>query len=125
MGPRRVSALLTTVALATAVAAACGSSAGASPSAVPPAATQSTVTPVSTPASTDAAAASASAVDLPTSGRIELPERGFALTVPDNWFTVDLTEQGIQDVLDAGVADLPDGFSDQVRNAIAGGISLL
>ena len=125
MGPRRFPALLAALGLAAVVAAACGSSAGPSPSTAATAPSMPEATP-SQPAPTEApASAPASAIDLPTSGRIELPDRGFALTIPDNWFTVDLSEQGIQDALDAGLADLPEGFGDQVRNAISGGISLL
>jgi hypothetical protein len=116
--------------LAAVLLAACGPSAGPSPSASVSASASNAVSP--TPDATEAPAsppASVAAIDLPTSGRIELRDRGYALTLPDNWFTVDLSEEGIQDVLAEGLQGMPEGFgeslTEQVRTAISGGVSLL
>jgi hypothetical protein len=112
------------VALVAALAVACGSSAGPSGSAGS--------TPAETPpsaAATEVATASAAAVDLPANGRIELADRGFAVTLPDNWLSVDLNDKGIQDALDEGMdqfgANFDENLSAQVKNAIKGGVAFL
>ena len=123
MGPRRP-ALLGTFALVAAVAIGCGSSASPSGSAA--------ATPDATPPSavaTETATASAAAVDLPANGRIELADRGFAVTLPDNWLSVDLNDAGVQDALDEGMdqfgANFDENLAAQVQNAIKGGVAFL
>jgi hypothetical protein len=127
MRPRRRPVLLVALALAAAVSTACGASAG-------PSATAATSPEAAAPSApeTDApasASASAAAVDLPANGRIELADRGFAVTLPENWLSVDLNDEGIQDALDEGLDEFGAGFDAnlraQVRNAIAGGVAFL
>ena len=124
MGPRRRPVILGALALAAAVATGCGSPAGPSASA---AQTQPAVAP--SPVETEAASASAAAVDLPPNGRIELADRGYAVTLPDNWLSVDLNDAGIQDALDEGLdqfgANFDESLTQQVQNAIKGGVSFL
>ena len=61
---------------------------------------------------TPAAGEPSAGAEQPTSGRIELADAGYALTLADNWFRVDLDDEGVQDVLDAGADELP---KDSVR----------
>lgn len=123
MGPRRP-ALLGLFALVAALAVGCGSSAGPSGSA---ASTPDAAPP--TAVATEAASASAAAVDLPANGRIELADRGFAVTLPDNWLSVDLNDAGVQDALDEGMdqfgANFDENLAAQVQNAIKGGVAFL
>src|SRR5262245_9105550 len=97
------------------VVAGCGSGVSLTsptPATSPPAAV-GTGTPL-----TEAPPSPAAAASLPTTGRIEVVDRGYALTLPDNWFRIDLDEEGVQDVLDAGANELPEQFGDVLRSQL-------
>ncbi|HEX5013151.1 MAG TPA: hypothetical protein VFV72_03250 [Candidatus Limnocylindrales bacterium] len=124
MGPGRRPTLLAALLLAGNVAAGCGTSAGPQG---PSASTATTPAPAaSSPAESGAAP---SAVDLPPNGRIELADRGFAVTIPENWLSVDLSDEGVQEALDDGLdqfgANFDENLAQQVQNAIKGGVALL
>jgi hypothetical protein len=111
--------------LAMILVAGCGSAA--------PAATPSptlTATPRPTPVATPRASSvvpSAAAV-LPRTGRIDVASAGYGLTLPENWFRVDLTKEDLQAFARAGSqslgADATAQLSDQVASLVASGISL-
>src|SRR5262245_53747947 len=121
MDPRRHAALTLLLALVVLLAAACGGTAGSSPTTAASSAAPTETLAPSEPADTEPPASpSPAAVDLPENGRIELADKGFAVTIPDNWLTVDLTDEGIQAALDEGLDQMPGSgaFSDQVMNAV-------
>ena len=133
MGPRHSRlAVLAIIAVIAIALAACGSS--ASPSASPTAAAptdEPTAEPTAEPteAAPESAEPSEGGSDLPTTGRIEFPDKGYAVTLPDNWFRVDLSDEGIQELFQAGAGELPEGFDEtmkaQIQAMLQGGVSLL
>ena len=131
MGPRRSRlAVLAILALLCLVVSACGSSASPATSASAPVQTPDpTERPAPTDEAPESAAPSEAGSDLPTSGRIEVADKGYALTLPDNWFRVDMTDESLQEILGAGVEELPEGFSEtmkaQVQQMLQSGVSML
>lgn len=116
---------LAAIVVAALLAVACGPTA---PTSIPsPSATAVPATP--SPASTPSgAAATDDGAALPVNGRIEVAEQGYAITIPDNWFTVDLDSDEMSDIIDAGAGELPEGMEDmlagQAGQLAAAGISL-
>jgi hypothetical protein len=122
---RTVAGLALAVAL---VAAGCGSAAQSS--APSPSTTRPPATPApSTPAAAATSTAGSSAPELPTTGRIEVTDRGYAVTLPENWFRIDLDDEGIEAIMNAGVGELPDAFGpslkSQMQQMLANGVSIL
>lgn len=113
---RRAAALLAVLALAV---AACG---GGTPSPVPTAASTPSATPAPTatptdpPAATPTAAPTASAPSAGgRTGRIEVPDSGFAVTLADGWMEIPLDP----DDIDAIVAAIPDeAIAEQLRGQL-------
>jgi hypothetical protein len=112
-----------------AVVAGCGS---AAPAATPsptlaPATSRPTPVPTPRPSVAPSVAPSAPAA-LPRTGRIEVASAGYGLTLPQNWFRVDLTKEDLQAFAKAGSqslgADATKQLSDQVASLVASGISL-
>ena len=97
MDPRR--SLLAVLAILALVIAACGSSAPGETALAPATADAPTDAPTVEPTDepTESTEPSEGGSDLPTTGRIEFPDKGYAITLPDNWFRVDLSDEGVQD----------------------------
>jgi len=110
----------------------CGSAASNAPAESPspsPTTPVATASPMPTPTPPPSPTAASSPTELPTTGRIEVADRGYALTLPDNWFRIDLDDKGIQEVMKAGIGKLPDSFGTtlkgQMQQFLANGVSLL
>lgn len=129
MDPRR--SLLVVLAILALVIAACGSSAPGGTALAPASADAPTDAPTVEPTDEPAGSTEPSqgGSDLPTTGRIEFPDKGYAITLPDNWFRVDLSDEGIQDILKAGAGELPEGFDEtmqaQIQQMLQSGVTLL
>jgi hypothetical protein len=129
MGPRR--SLLAVLAILALVIAACGSSAPGETALAPATADAPGDGPSAEPteAAGESVDPSEGGSDLPTTGRIEFPDDGYAITLPDNWFRVDLSDEGIQEMLQAGAGELPEGFDEtmqaQIQQMLQSGVSLL
>jgi hypothetical protein len=128
---RRPSAILATSLLAFAVAACGGAPASSAPTAAPPAATSTApATPEPSVPSTNApseAPAATPGASLATTGRIELAEKGFAVTLPDGWTRVDLAAGDLERILEAAGSvnpELVDVYSAQIEAMLATGLVL-
>ena len=122
-------------AAALAVGACGGAAASATPSVAPvpsattaPAtstpepATPTVVPPSPTPSASPSPTAAAS---LATSGRIEIADKGFAVTLPDGWVRIDLTAGDLEAII-AGAGqvspELAKSYSAQVKQLLAAGL---
>lgn len=119
-------------ALIAVVAAGCGST---SPATSTPAGTASptttapSITPTSPPPSAAATTASTGpAASLPLTGRIEVPDKGFALTLPTQWTRIDLGPNGLSEILKASASSLPENMANllnsQIGTMAASGVSI-
>lgn len=127
LNQRRVSTLVGS-AMLTAVLAACGG-ATATPAATvaPP-----TATAAATAAPTATAAATATATPTPgsslaTTGRIEVPDHGFAVTLPDGWNRIDLSAGDLAAIMEAAGGmnpELADMYSAQIQAMLSSGLAL-
>ena len=118
------------------VFAGCGSAAPLAGSTGTPAASVATLTPTSPPPSANPtapvgqspAASAAAGGDLPTTGRIEVTAKGYAITLPAAWTRIDLGADGLKDLMDAGASGLPQDMQDllsgQVGQMAMSGVSL-
>jgi hypothetical protein len=116
------------------LAVACGSAAPAAPTAAPtasrPAATKApTLAPRPSASRAPSAVPSEDVVaQLPRNGRIAVDTAGYAVTLPKNWFRVDLTREDLQAFAKAGSQALGPGMTDKLANQVgalvASGISL-
>src|SRR5687768_17880549 len=104
--PRLAGAVLTTL-LAVALAACGGStpSASTAPATEEAPAPASVAPPGSSDASPSAAAAATPGASLATTGRIEVADKGFALTLPDGWTRVDVTPEALEAAMAASEID--------------------
>src|SRR5688500_139819 len=122
---RRLGGVLSITLLAIALAACGGSTPSASVGA------DSRVTPVpasvepagSPDASPSTAAAAAPGSDLATTGRIEVADKGFALTLPDGWTRVDVTPEALEAAMAASELDpaLAEQYSAQIKALLGTG----
>lgn len=125
MPVRRVSGAISISFLAIAVAA-CG---GATATATPDLATQVTPPPASVApeASSPAASAGAPGASLATTGRIEVADKGFALTLPAGWTRINVGEGDIKAMLEAA-GNLDPAFAEQyaaqIQAMAASGLSI-
>jgi len=122
---RRVTAGFTLTAILGIVLAACGSAAGTAAPSTPPNAAPTAAPATPTPAAPSAAASPAASATAsaalagPQTGRIELADKGFAVTLPDGWTSLPVDPASLQAVIDS----LPDGsemksmLQSQVGNA--------
>ena len=115
-GLRSFAALIAAAGLAL---SACGSS---SPSPTP-------ATPSPSPGpSASASLAPSPGASLPTTGRIALPDKGYAITLPSTWTRVDLDPEAFKAAMSAGASALPAGMQDMISGQIGqmalGGVSL-
>ena len=108
--------------------AACG---GSTPSvAAPP--VQVTTPPASVAPSEEASPSVAASAGVPgaslaTTGRIEVADKGYALTLPAGWTRVDVTSSDLDKMMEAaGIADpnLAKQYSAQVKAMLAAGLSV-
>ena len=119
--------------------AGCGASAGTSaspsiaasvapviPSPVVTASPRPTMT--ASPRPTVAPSASApSTAKLPRSGRIEITTAGYAVTLPDNWFRIELSKSDVEAFMKSGSSQFAEGgeaLTNQIASFAAGQISL-
>jgi hypothetical protein len=128
---RRGPILASTIAIAL-LAAACGSSTTAStaPSVGPAAsATSKAATPAASPSSAPSAAASnGPRASLATTGRIAVTDKGYALTLLDGWTRIDLGEDLMKQLIQAGGASISETMSatlsSQISQLAASGLSI-
>lgn len=125
MIPRRLTLVLSGGLLAISLAG-CGgtpTAATAVPTASTPASVEPTVEP--TAASPSASASASAAASLATTGRIEVPEHGFALTLPDGWTRIDLQSGDLEAIMAAAGAENPELaklYSAQIQAMLASGL---
>ncbi len=106
-----------------------GTTATNSPAATvaPPSAAASEAAPSAPAASEAAPSAATSGPSLATSGRIEVADKGFALTLPDGWNRVDLSA-GDLDAIIAAAGELDPAvaqqYSAQLQAMLAAGLSI-
>ena len=111
--------------------AACGGStpsaaATAAPTTVasqPPA----SVAPEATPTGSPTASAAAPGASLATTGRIEVPDKGFAVTLPDGWTRINLGEGDLKAMLEAsGNLDpaVAEQYAAQIQAVAAAGLAV-
>lgn len=124
-----------TIALFAVLVTACGGAAGsASPgtTAVPTTAAPASVTPTTAVPTTAAPTSSVSGLpsatagaSLATSGRIEVADKGFAVTLPDGWTRIDLTSGDLEAILEAAGGfneELAALQSEQLKQLVKGGL---
>jgi hypothetical protein len=105
---------------------ACG---GTTPTSAPVSAAASPsieTTPAPSPSATSAASATSGA-SLATTGRIEFPDKGFAVTLPDGWTRIDLQSGDLEALLAAAGAsnpELAEAYSGQIKTMLASGLVL-
>ncbi len=124
---RRLGAAISITLLSLALAACGGSTPSASISAPPASAVTpppASVAPGASPTTTSEATPGAS---LATTGRIEIAEHGFALTLPDGWTRIDLAE-GDLDAMMAAAGELDPAvaqqYTAQVQALMANGLAV-
>jgi hypothetical protein len=125
---RRLGGALSIAVLSIGIAACGGSTPSVTTTAAPP--VQVTAPPASVaPSESPPAAASAGVpgASLATTGRIEVIDKGFALTLPAGWTRVDLSGADLDKMMEAaGIADpaLAKQYSAQVKAMLAAGLSV-
>jgi hypothetical protein len=82
--------------------------------------------PTAPPATSEPTATSGSG--LATTGRIEVPDHGFALTLPDGWTRLDLSAGDLEELMSAGLGEIDPAlaaqYSAQIRTMIAAGLAV-
>lgn len=127
-----LAALLVSVALVACGGTATPSSPAASvaPSETAPSAPETeapTASPSEAPTASPSEAAATPGSSMATTGRIEIPDKGVALTLPDGWTRVDLAAGDLEALLEAaGAADpaLAEQYSAQIQAMLAAGLAL-
>lgn len=140
MSHHRARTVISCLAAFAVLLAGCGASTGttASPS-IAASAAPATSSPVVTaspkptvtasPRPTVAPSASApSTAKLPRSGRIEITTAGYAVTLPDNWFRIELSKDDVEAFVKSGSSQFAEGageaLTSQIASFAAGQISL-
>lgn len=127
---RRLGGALSIAVLSIGIAACGGSTPSVTTTAAPP--VQVTAPPASVAPSEEASPAAAASAGVPgaslaTTGRIEVVDKGFALTLPAGWTRVDLSGADLDKMMEAaGIADpaLAQQYSAQVKAMLAAGLSV-
>jgi hypothetical protein len=126
-----VACLLGSIALAacgSGTPAAAGTPAAPTASIARPTAAASSVPAPSLAVSAAPSVHASAAADLPRNGRIEVGLAGYAVTLPKNWFRVDLTKEDLEAFAKAGSGSLGPGTTDQLASQltalVSSGISL-
>jgi hypothetical protein len=106
---------------------ACGG-ATASPTPTPTATTTVTTPPTPSPSAEVSDPAPTPGTSVATTGRIEIAEHGFALTLPDGWTRIDLSDGDLEALLAAGLGDIDPSVAEQygaqIRAMMAAGLAL-
>ncbi len=120
--------ILGTTLLAVALSGCAGTTAPTASIAAPTAAPTAAATPESTPAETATSAPTATpGASLATTGRIEIADKGFAVTLPDGWTRIDLQAGDLEAFMAAaGAADpaLAEAYGAQIQAMLAAGLVL-
>ncbi len=114
---------LATSVVAAMIVAACG---GTAASSVAPTARPVTAAPSPTARPVPSVAASVApseAAALPRHGRIDIASDGYGVTLPDNWFRIDLTKADIDAFVKAGKGGFGPGMTDQLANQLSALVS--
>jgi hypothetical protein len=104
---------------------ACGGTATATPVPTVAPASAAPMTEPSTSASPSASAAATAGASLATTGRIEVPEHGFAITLPPGWTRIDLASGDLEAIMAAAGAENPELanlYTQQIRTMLASGL---
>lgn len=124
---RRVTTLIGSAILAVAVAACGGATATPATTATDPTPSAPATAAPTVTATATSAATTGPAPSLATTGRIELPEHGFAVTLPDGWSRVDLTAGDLDAIMEAAGGmnpELADMYSAQIKAMLSSGLAL-
>ena len=122
--PRRAALVLSAGLVALTIAACGGSTATPSPATPAPASAAPSAEP-STSASASASAATSPGASLATTGRIEVPEHGFAVTLPSGWTRIDLQSGDLEAIMAAAGAENPELaelYTAQIQTMLASGL---
>lgn len=124
---RRLGGALSIMLVAIALAACGGSTPSAAVSVAPT--TEATPAPASADPGTspDATATATSGASMATTGRIEVVDHGFALTLPAGWTRVDLSEGDLEAIMEAaGEVDpaLAQQYAGQIQAMMAAGLAI-
>lgn len=120
--PRRA-ALTFSAALVALTIAACGGSTAIATPAAP--ASASAVPSTAPSASASASAATSPGASLATTGRIEVLQHGFAVTLPSGWTRIDLASGDLDAIMAAAGAENPELaelYSSQIQTMLASGL---
>lgn len=123
--PRRLTLAFSAGLLAFSLAACGGSQSAATqaPTSAAPASVEPSTEPTS--ANPSAAASASTGASLATTGRIEVPEHGFAITLPAGWTRVDLQSGDLEAIMAAAGAENPEMaklYSAQIQTMLANGL---
>ena len=126
---RRLSGAITITLLSLAVTACGGSAPSAAATASPtPAATPApaSVEPSTPTEASPSAAAASPGASLATTGRIEVPDKGFALTLPAGWTRINLGEGDLEAMLEAAGNNsaFAEQYAAQIKAMAASGLSV-
>ncbi len=133
MNPIRIRGAVGALLVSLAVIGCGGTTATTAPVATPttPSAAASDAAPTPSAAASDAApsapVASSGGSGLATTGRIEVADKGFALTLPDGWTRVDLSGDDLDALIAAAGALDPAAaalYSGQIKAMLAAGLSI-
>jgi hypothetical protein len=122
--PRRAALTLSAGLVALTLAACGGATATPSPATPAPSSAAPSSEP-STSASASASAATSPGASLATTGRIEVPEHGFAITLPTGWTRIDLQSGDLEAIMAAAGAENPELaelYSTQIQTMLASGL---
>jgi len=119
---RRLTLALSGALLTFSLAACGGSAASSAPTSAAPASVEPSAEPITSPSAAASASAGAS---LATTGRIEVPEHGFAITLPAGWTRIDLQSGDLEQIMAAAGAENPEMaelYSTQIQTMLASGL---
>jgi hypothetical protein len=123
---RRASLALSAGLVALTIAACGGSTATTTPATAAPASVAPSAEPsASASASAAASAATSPGASLATTGRIEVPEHGFAVTLPAGWTRIDLQSGDLEAIMAAAGAENPELaklYTAQIQTMLASGL---
>jgi len=125
MIPRRLALALSGGLIAISLVACGGTPTGATPVPTAPALASAEPTVEPTSASPSASASASAGASLATTGRIAVPEHGFAITLPDGWTRIDLQSGDLEAIMAAAGAENPELaklYSAQIQAMLSSGL---